>query len=461
MALATQCPHCQTVFRVAADQLKLRSGLVRCGSCKQIFNGIEHLVPQEGSQPPAAKPASISPAAPASAPATEPASPPSPVPAPVPIANIAPAPPAPVAASPAASTSGLDFVPLDGSDALSTTESAPPAPPPVMDASEPAHFPRAEPEPEDPLQPVTIMNMLEEEEQENESAAEPATPVERDEIVLETPAQEPPAIEATAADSEKAPAEPEPSIAEHASYVPPPPLPIETEDEHVPEGFDDDDEAVDTATTAVAEEEIKSSVINKQVVPAAPQEESDEPEEEIEETEGYEPSFVTRDKRRQRFRRISRVFMSLCSLILLLGLAAQGAYIFRNQLAALYPQTKPLLAELCLVAGCQVKLPAQIDMVSIESSELQAAAPNKNVFTLTVLLRNRSAVAQAWPDIELTLNDGNEKPVARRVLKPRDYLLTTQESVKGLTANSEQAVKLTFELDQLKASGYRVYLFYS
>ncbi|HVL76980.1 MAG TPA: MJ0042-type zinc finger domain-containing protein, partial [Noviherbaspirillum sp.] len=47
MALATQCPHCRTTFRVAHDQLKLRAGLVRCGACKQIFNGIENLRPPE------------------------------------------------------------------------------------------------------------------------------------------------------------------------------------------------------------------------------------------------------------------------------------------------------------------------------------------------------------------------------------------------------------------------------
>ena len=44
MALATQCPHCLTIFRVASDQLKLRGGLVRCGSCRQVFNGNEFLV---------------------------------------------------------------------------------------------------------------------------------------------------------------------------------------------------------------------------------------------------------------------------------------------------------------------------------------------------------------------------------------------------------------------------------
>lgn len=44
MALATQCPHCYTSFRVANDQLKLHAGMVRCGSCKLTFNGIEHLL---------------------------------------------------------------------------------------------------------------------------------------------------------------------------------------------------------------------------------------------------------------------------------------------------------------------------------------------------------------------------------------------------------------------------------
>src|SRR5450830_1895610 len=50
MALATQCPFCQTTFRVAQDQLKLRGGLVRCGSCKEVFNGNEHLVAREIAQ---------------------------------------------------------------------------------------------------------------------------------------------------------------------------------------------------------------------------------------------------------------------------------------------------------------------------------------------------------------------------------------------------------------------------
>jgi predicted Zn finger-like uncharacterized protein len=40
MALATRCPNCHALFRVVADQLKLRGGLVRCGACQQVFDAI-------------------------------------------------------------------------------------------------------------------------------------------------------------------------------------------------------------------------------------------------------------------------------------------------------------------------------------------------------------------------------------------------------------------------------------
>ena len=50
MSLATRCPYCRTTFRVTHDQLKLRGGLVRCGACKEIFNGVEHLLPSPSNE---------------------------------------------------------------------------------------------------------------------------------------------------------------------------------------------------------------------------------------------------------------------------------------------------------------------------------------------------------------------------------------------------------------------------
>jgi predicted Zn finger-like uncharacterized protein len=43
MALATRCPNCQALFRVAAEQLRSRGGMVRCGSCRRVFNAIAGL----------------------------------------------------------------------------------------------------------------------------------------------------------------------------------------------------------------------------------------------------------------------------------------------------------------------------------------------------------------------------------------------------------------------------------
>lgn len=43
MSLATRCPRCNTLFKVSAGQLQLHDGQVRCGQCKSVFSGIEHL----------------------------------------------------------------------------------------------------------------------------------------------------------------------------------------------------------------------------------------------------------------------------------------------------------------------------------------------------------------------------------------------------------------------------------
>ncbi len=158
--------------------------------------------------------------------------------------------------------------------------------------------------------------------------------------------------------------------------------------------------------------------------------------------------------------RILRVSLWITTFVLLLGAIGQGTYVFRNQLAAWVPQAKPALTQACAWINCQVTLLAQLDAVSIESSELQALPTRKNSFVLTVLLRNSSTATQAWPNIELMLNDGDEKAIVRRVFTPQEYLQSKQDLLKGFDSNTEQPVKIAFELLQLKASGYRAYLFY-
>lgn len=64
----TQCPNCQTTFRIAEAHLKAAKGMVRCGSCQQIFDATAHLtsgMPNEPSKPAAnPRPAPARPAPP-------------------------------------------------------------------------------------------------------------------------------------------------------------------------------------------------------------------------------------------------------------------------------------------------------------------------------------------------------------------------------------------------------------
>ena len=358
MALATRCPHCHTTFKVAHDQLKLRAGLVRCGACKQIFNGIENLLRAEDLEHPAAP----LPAAPT--PDTSPQA------APAPAEQITDKQPdvpeqAEVAEEPGTTEEALSATPASGDEAR-----------------------------DDPLLRMTLMEIA------------PARHEPGAEVAAEPDAQDveqPDALERTLDDLQEKPwrQQSEPGEDNHA-------------------------DALDQVEAAHYEE----------------------------------PAFVRQGRRKQRIGRVLRLFMMTASVFLALALLAQGTYVFRDRLAAWFPQTKPVLAQACIHLGCQVGLPAQIEEVSIESSELQTLAADANTFSLTVLLRNHGATEQAWPHIELTLNDANEKPIARRVFTPRDYLPASQDAMKGFGARSEQAVKLFFELSQLKASGYRVYLFY-
>jgi predicted Zn finger-like uncharacterized protein len=49
-SLQTQCPHCQTRFRVTDEQLGIAKGKVRCGNCMEVFNAVEHQVAPGGNQ---------------------------------------------------------------------------------------------------------------------------------------------------------------------------------------------------------------------------------------------------------------------------------------------------------------------------------------------------------------------------------------------------------------------------
>ncbi len=394
MALATQCPHCQTTFRVVHDQLKLRAGLVRCGRCKQIFNGIEHLLPPDGAAPPPRAAGSVpaAPATPASVATstTPPAAPSVNDTTAEAIASVAP---------PAAPAAPEDDEPS------TFTAAASPSPASVMPTSRlsfaiPSHFERehtapiyheGDPKPDDPLQRMTLVDI----------------------------------------------------------------------DRELPDSFDDLDAAAQTTTPGDEPDDLDKAIDDLQRKPwrrsrkrAVDESLADD------ELPDEEPGFVRQHRAQRQTSAAVRTTLIVGCCLLALAALLQAGYVFRNQLAGVFPQVKPALSALCQAFGCRIDLPANISAVSIESSELQAQDNERSRFLLNVLLRNDSSLAQEWPSLELTLNDAAERPLLRRVFAPSEYLRDASLLRTGFAASSERSARLAFELEETRASGYRVYLFY-
>ena len=327
--LVTQCPECQTRFRVASEQLKLRHGMVRCGQCSHVFNGVSQLTYL--ADPPAAGLAD--------------------------------------AAVP---------VPEEVVDVLVTAAPARPATRAASKAKRSVHQ-DAQSEERSSDDPMTLIDF---------SAPDETSDAEEAHTLAQLSATEAEAeAEAEAADAEEIPVE--------ESTLPP--------------------------------------------------------------LEMAQAGFL-RQARRARWVNALYALLYALGLLLLLG---QGAYVFRNSLAAYWPASKPALVKLCGYASCTIELLQQPEVISIEASDLQAARQQKDVYTLNVTLRNNSRFAQQFPALDVWLTNTQNRTVVRKVFQPADYLEGNQATLdEGLLARNEFTIKLHWQAPDLAASGYRVYLFY-
>lgn len=150
---------------------------------------------------------------------------------------------------------------------------------------------------------------------------------------------------------------------------------------------------------------------------------------------------------------------------LLLGvLGVQAAYLFRAEITREWPQLRPAYLAACEALGCTVPLPRIADLVGIATSDLQSEPGRQGHFILNATVRNRAPHPQAYPHLEMTLTDAQDRPVVRRVLEPREWVpprQLQQASVEdGFRGGSEIAVKVPFEAEDVAAVGYRLYVFY-
>ena len=401
MALATQCPHCGTMFRVAADQLKLRGGIVRCGACTQVFDGSAALVDLAAAAPPA--------------PAV-PAVPASPLPVPEPEA---PAAPVQETEDDPIYTLEFDrtFAPFGILPQVSSDDD-------VMVAE-----PQPEPEPEPLPEPEQAI---------------PADDLEVDEALVAAPA--PDHVDEP---EEAAPAPAAPPARTAASV--PPLLLRESGPATVTLPLPPSAPPVAPRTTRTKAAEARAARRSK-LTPTK----IEPPKLRVPEPD--EPEFVRRGRQRERSGKALRIAMAVGSLLLLLVLGAQLLRSFSSALAARYPDMRPALLTVCATLGCRVELPARIEKLVIDTGELTTLGGN--AYTFSTQLRNQGDSALAWPSIELTLSDADDKPLVRRVFGPRDYLPAGPLLAAGFGAHAEQPVKLHFRVEEPAPSGYHIAVFY-
>jgi len=157
-----------------------------------------------------------------------------------------------------------------------------------------------------------------------------------------------------------------------------------------------------------------------------------------------------------------RFLWGFLALLALAALAGQMLMYFRTEVALQVPRMRPLLVTACEAIGCRLRLPRRPELMSIESSDLQAAPGQDKLVVLNAAIRNRAPFPQEYPDLELTLTDANDRAVVRRVLTPTEYLAAEQrkDAANGIASGAEVDVHLYFDTSRVRATGYRLYLFF-
>jgi predicted Zn finger-like uncharacterized protein len=150
----------------------------------------------------------------------------------------------------------------------------------------------------------------------------------------------------------------------------------------------------------------------------------------------------------------------LLSFLLITLAALQSIYFLRTKIAAEYPQFKPYLVQACTALQCNIDLPNNLDLFTIDDSDMQESENYANVIDFSSLLINNANYPQAFPNIELTLTDTDDQPVIRRLIKPSEYLKTSANVAAGMAGKDEVRVKLAINVTDLSVAGYRVLLSY-
>lgn len=412
-SFVTQCPHCQTSFRVSRAQLAVAHGAVRCGACLHVFNAAQQLLASKGQ---AAVPVSPPPKAPAAAPAPRPVAPQAAVAPEVPVPSVATVLKPPVApqAAPPAQPAGetlwihddLDLDSLDLDEELAKLE------------QEEQRLSR------DLLGPGAPAR--------KEAQAEPQHDEGWAEALLD--AEEPAPSMTADADAEPEPdfelrAEP---IAEPVSRTPaepPRPTPAPRTEPHLSMDLVEDEPGPDFSLGSARDDEpddLHDDFDDEQDEPqlaeqAGPQHQRSEPglRDDGLLALSDEPLQLDWQERKRPWGRW--IGWTLLNLVAALALAGQYIWYHFDELAR-QDQYRPWFQQICPEIGCQ--LPSKVDVNLIKSSNLVVRSHPEFSGALVVdaILYNRAAFSQPFPLLELRFADIKGQLLASRRFKPGEYL---------------------------------------
>lgn len=150
---------------------------------------------------------------------------------------------------------------------------------------------------------------------------------------------------------------------------------------------------------------------------------------------------------------LSQWWMRYVVLVLTLGLLVQLAFVQRHAIVATWPESERFVRHVCQSFACQVKPVRGVDGLVIDSSEL---IQKDGGYLLRWTIRNATDRVLAMTSLELTLMQGADKVVIRRVL-----LAEQTGAPEALAPNRSWSGELALTLDEeLKFSDYRLLSFY-
>lgn len=433
--MLTRCPACDTVFLLRPDQLRARQGMVRCGNCLKTFNALDHLIePDPGAGDPATAPPAVA----------------APDPAAVPPAGhfAAVGTDADIATTPAAADdtppSSFSHLEFDIPDPRWTAIEDMPA---AWDGAQ-------EPTVDDtPVVPLRLDLDLAPSAPADDDAFEPRIgAADPQSAALGAPRVDFSAMMAAAGERLAADTNAPASAAA-------PPVPAEAPIEAVTLDADE--------IAARADEPPPEARTEPTLAPLAAGDTGTEPAEDtqalppLHAVEPPDPAHLDAAYGREpNTSPLQRLALGLGLTVLTVGLAAQSAYVFRERIARVLPDSRPYYEAACAQLGCTMPLPQDAPLINIDSPDLQSEPrqPGRYVFHATI--QNRAGYPQAWPHVELTLTDTRDRALVRRVLAPADWLPAAARQQAAFAAGSEVTVRLAFDAPGVAATGYRVYVFY-